>query len=170
MSWLVGEERDTAACLHHLFSHELGAELGRDHHLVDIVESGKAVAFWHEVDEWKASTSATVKMVPAAIKTFGRHLPRAMRTQSMIEQAHPDEPHRYLAYIGVHTDHQGKGLGGALLASMIEECDEQGIAAYLESSNRLNDPLYARYGFVSRGPIELQTGAPECVAMWRTPR
>ena len=170
MSWLVGRERDVASRLRHLFSSELGVELQRTDHLVDTVDSGQAVALWHEVDEWKAANVDVVKTAPAAIRTFGRHLPRALRTNLMIEAAHPVEPHRYLAYLGVHSDRQGEGLGGALLASMTEDCDERGIAAYLESSNPRNVPLYARYGFVSSGPIEVPVGAPEIIAMWRDPR
>jgi len=170
MSWLVGSDRDVAARLGHLFSHTVGAELRRDDHLIDIVDSGQAVALWHEVDEWKPANTDVVKAVPAAIRTFGRHLPRAVRTMTMIERVHPQEPHRYLAYIGVHPDQQGKGFGGALLESMTGECDDRGVAAYLESSSRRNDPLYARYGFVSLGPIELPAGAPEMIAMRRDPR
>lgn len=170
MSWLVGQDRDATARLRHLFGHSLGAETRRDDHLVDVVESGQAVALWHEVDEWKTPNTGVIKMVPAAIRTFGWHLPRALRTLTMIERVHPEEPHRHLAFIGVHPDHQGMGFGGALLASMTEDCDERGVAAYLESSNPLNEPLYARYGFVSRGPIELPSGTPEITAMWRDPR
>ena len=170
MSWLVGPERDTAARLHHLFGHSLGVELERDDHLVDVVDSGQAVALWSEVDEWKTPNIDVVKMVPTAIRTFGRYLPRALRTLTGIERVHPEEPHRYLDFIGVHPDHQGMGFGGALLASMTADCDERGVAAYLESSNPLNEPLYARYGFASRGPIELPSGTPEITAMWRDPR
>ncbi len=169
MSWMVGQERDAERRLRHLFSHALGVELQREDHLVDVADSGQAVALWHEVDEWKTSTPAVVKMVPAAIRTFGRRLPRALQALSMIERVHPDEPHRHLAFIGVHPSQRGTGLGGALLASMTEDCDAQGVAAYLESSNPRNEPLYARYGFVSRGPIELPAGAPEVTAMWRDP-
>jgi len=170
MSWLVGPDRDAAPRLRRLFGHSLGVELRRDDHLVDVVDAGQAVAVWSEVDEWKTPTLGVVKMIPTAIRTFGRHLPRALRTLAGIERVHPEEPHRYLDFIGVHPDHQGKGFGGALLASMTEDCDERGVAAYLESSNPLNEPLYARHGFVSRGPIELPSGTPQITAMWRDPR
>ena len=170
MSWLVGPDRDAAPRLRHLFGHSLGVELQRDDHLVDVVDSGQAVALWHEVDQWKTPNPDVVKMIPPAVRTFGRYLPRALRTLTGIERVHPEEPHRFLGYIGVHPDHQGKGFGGALLASMTEDCDERGVAAYLESSNPLNEPLYARHGFVSRGPIELASGTPQITAMWRDPR
>lgn len=170
MSWMIGPDRDTTSRLSHLFGHTLGVELARTDHLVDITDTGGAVALWRDVDEWKTPTSGIVKMVPSAIKTFGRRLPRALQTMSMIERVHPDEPHRYLAFIGVHPNQQGQGLGGALLATMIEDLDVQGLGAYLESSNERNNALYARYGFESRGPIALPSGAPVITAMWRKPR
>jgi GNAT superfamily N-acetyltransferase len=170
MSWMAGTDGDAGPRLRHLFSHSLGAALRRGDHLVDVCDGGQAAALWHEVDEWKPGTLATIKTIPAALRTFGRHLPRAARATSMIERVHPEEPHRYLELIGVHPSQRGRGLGGALLASMTDELDERGIAAYLESSNPLNEPLYARHGFVSRGLIELPQGAPALMAMWRDPR
>lgn len=170
MSWMIGRGRDTTHRSKHLFGHMIGVELARADHLVDITDDGHAVGLWHEVDQWKTSGAHIVKMAPSAIKTFGRRLPRALQTLSMIEKVHPDEPHRHLAFIGVHPDQQGRGLGGALLAAMTDECDDRGLGAYLESSNRRNDALYARFGFESRGPIALPAGAPELVAMWRRPR
>ncbi len=60
---------------------------------------------------------------------------------------HPDEPHWYLAIIGVDAAHQGKGLGAQLLAAALRRCDEEGVIAYLESSNPANISLYERHGF-----------------------
>ena len=73
-------------------------------------------------------------------------------------------------YIGVRRAAQGTGLGGALLRSMTAECDERGIAAYLESSDPRNDALYARHGFVATGEIVVPRGAPRIMAMWRDPK
>jgi ribosomal protein S18 acetylase RimI-like enzyme len=170
MSWLVGSDRDAAPRLRHLFAHALGVELQRDEHLVDVAHGGRGVALWHEVDEWETGNAAMVRMVPTAVRTFGRRLPLALRVLSRIERVHPREPHRHLAFIGVHPSSQGNGHGGALLAAMTEELDERGTAAYLESSNRANEALYARHGFVAREPIALPPGAPQITPMWRDPR
>jgi len=170
VSWMIGPGRNVGNRLSHLFGHILGVELAHDEHLVDIADPGQAVAFWHDVEQWKASPGQAVKSVPAACRTFGRRLPLALRTVSMIEKVHPAEPHRHLAFIGVHPSCQGQGLGGALLADMAEDCDTRGLGAYLENSNPQNEALYARYGFESRGPVALPTGAPALTAMWRHPR
>lgn len=60
---------------------------------------------------------------------------------------HPKEPHWYLPLIGVDPAHQGRGLGSALLKHTVARCDSEGRAAYLESSNIKNVPLYERFGF-----------------------
>lgn len=79
---------------------------------------------------------------------------------SLLEQTasyHPQEPHWYLPVIGVEPVSQGKGLGSALLALALAQCDEQHAPAYLESSNERNIPLYERHGF--KVLTKLQTGS-----------
>ena len=72
---------------------------------------------------------------------------------------HIEEPHWYLPMIGVDTSQQGRGLGSALLAHRLRECDEQGLPAYLESSNPANISLYQRHGFEVIGEFGVE-GAP----------
>jgi ribosomal protein S18 acetylase RimI-like enzyme len=69
---------------------------------------------------------------------------------------HPEEPHWYLAMIGVDAAHQGKGLGSRLMHGALARCDEEGLIGYLESSNPANIPLYERHGF--RVIAEIQSG------------
>ena len=170
LTWLIGERDDAEARLGHLFGHLLGVELAKDLHAVDIVDGGGGVAIWHEAGDWKTPNRELPRMLVPGIRTFGRRLPRALRTLAMVEKVHPGAPHLYLAFLGVSRDRQGQGLGGALLASMTERCDTEGLAAYLENSNPRNEALYARYGFVSQGPVRLPAGAPPLTAMWREPR
>ncbi len=170
MNWLIGPRADTRARLRLLFEHSLAGELAKPTHIVDIDASCRAVAFWHEVDNWKKPDAPALRMLRSVFKIFRWRLPQTVRLISMVEAAHPEEPHRYLGFIGVDPEHQGKGLGAALLASMAAECDEAGIPAYLESSNPANDALYHRFGFEGRGHIPLPKGAPPITAMWRDPR
>jgi len=69
---------------------------------------------------------------------------------------HPEEPHWYLAIIGVDAAHQGKGLGAQLLQAALARCDDEGLFAYLESSNPANISLYERHGF--RVTAEIRVG------------
>jgi ribosomal protein S18 acetylase RimI-like enzyme len=85
-----------------------------------------------------------------------------------MEEHHIREPHWYLPMIGVEPSQQGRGLGSALLAHRLAECDAQGLPAYLESSNPANVPLYERHGF--RVVAEIQSGdSPTAWPMLRAP-
>jgi ribosomal protein S18 acetylase RimI-like enzyme len=86
-----------------------------------------------------------------------------------MEAHHPEEPHWFLPMIGVDPVHQGKGLGGALLADMCKRLDAENALAYLDSSNVLNIPLYERHGFVVVDEIRMD-GLPPVWPMLRRPR
>jgi len=82
---------------------------------------------------------------------------------------HPDEPHWYLAVLGVDANRQGKGLGSLLMKHALARIDAEGATAYLESSNPRNVPFYERHGFEVIGRI--QSGAsPAVTPMLRRPR
>ena len=168
--FILGGRDDIEARLVHLFSDAVEAELRKSAHLVEMVDSGDAVALWHEVDDWQTSPRALAKSLPSVLKAFGTRLPRALQVLTSAEKVHPSEPHRHLAYIGTRKSREGKGLGSALMRSMLERCDNDGIPTYLESTNPANDAWYASFGFESRGPISLPAGAPVLTAMWRDPR
>jgi GNAT superfamily N-acetyltransferase len=69
-------------------------------------------------------------------------------------QYHPHKPHWYLALVGADPSRQGHGLGSALIKEGLRKCDEQGLPAYLESSNPRNIPLYEWHGFEVVGVIQ----------------
>ena len=79
---------------------------------------------------------------------------------------HPEEPCWYLPLIGVDPTSQGRGYGSALLRYALEEIDRTGAAAYLESSNPRNLPLYERHGFEVLGRIQAGS-SPTVVPMLR---
>lgn len=87
-----------------------------------------------------------------------------------VEKVHPKEPHWYLAVLGTDPAHQGKGVGTAVLAPMLEHCDREGIPAYLESSKPQNVPYYERFGFEVTGEVTIPRGGPTMPLMWRDPQ
>lgn len=86
-----------------------------------------------------------------------------------MEAWRPDEPHWYLTFVGVDPNMQSKGVGHALMSYSAARCDQEGVLAYLESTNPRNVSLYERHGFELIG--EIQVGeAPLIAPMLRRPR
>ena len=109
-----------------------------------------------------------VSALPGYLRAFGHRIGTVSRYQSVAVRTHPrDEPHWYLAIIGVDPLRQGHGLGAALLRSRLRRCDQEGLAAYLESSKLANVPLYQHFGFHVTGSLDLPEGAPVVNTMWR---
>lgn len=78
-----------------------------------------------------------------------------------------ETPHIYLLVLGVRTAHQGKGHGGALLRALIDDCDRQDLAIYLETETEENVRLYEHFGFRMIKQIRLEhLGVP----MWEMMR
>jgi ribosomal protein S18 acetylase RimI-like enzyme len=82
---------------------------------------------------------------------------------------HPEDAHWYLPAMGVDPRSQGKGYGAALLDHGLQACDRGHVAAYLESTNPTNIPLYQRFGFEVIGQIQ-SGGSPVITRMLRTAR
>jgi GNAT superfamily N-acetyltransferase len=84
---------------------------------------------------------------------------------------HPSgRAHEYLWMIGVAPDSQGRGLGTALVQHVLDRCDREGVAAYLEASSARSRTLYERLGFALLDrPLDLPDG-PRMWPMWREPQ
>ena len=78
-------------------------------------------------------------------------------------------PHYYLSVLGTDPDQQGGGVGSALLGPVLDRCDADGIAAYLESSKESNVDFYIRHGFSVTDRIDLPDDGPALWFMWREP-
>jgi ribosomal protein S18 acetylase RimI-like enzyme len=97
-------------------------------------------------------------------------LPLVARGLLDIQRHHPtDPPHWYLAVLGTDPSAQGQGLGSAILRPVLERCDTDGVAAYLESSKERNIDFYARHGFRVTAELRLPRG-PSVWPMWREPQ
>ncbi|MGK5730595.1 GNAT family N-acetyltransferase [Streptomyces sp. URMC 124] len=97
---------------------------------------------------------------------------RARIVAELTEAAHPaDRAHYYLPTIVAAPGRRGEGRGRALLTTVLDRCDEEGMPAYLEASNARSRALYERLGFVLTGtPVDLPDGGPRMWPMWREPR
>jgi GNAT superfamily N-acetyltransferase len=82
---------------------------------------------------------------------------------------HPKERHWYLQMLGTDPEWQGKGVGSALLAPVLQRCDDTGERVYLEASKEENISFYARHGFAVGEEMQVPNG-PKMWTMWRDPR
>jgi GNAT superfamily N-acetyltransferase len=93
-----------------------------------------------------------------------------LRYLSETEKLHPKEPHWYLAVIGVEPTRQGEGLGGELLAAVLERLDTNGVPGYLETSTEANVAWYRHHGFEVQQEVHPARTGPPVWTMWREPR
>lgn len=165
MSWLFGEHQARRLTrLRRFFTHE--AKRHRIHGQVLTTPDHAGGAFWDAPGRWRSSWFQILRSLPVFGPAIGPRMPRALRGLSMIERAHPHEPHWYLAVLGTDPSAQGRGVGGSLMQPVLDRCDEQGLGAYLESSKEQNLAYYARFGFEVTGELTLPNGPPVW-PMWR---
>ena len=138
---------------------------------VTTTEGVHAGALWAPPDKWKLGVMDVAKLAPSAIRLFGRRLKLSLSVLAETDKVHPTQPHWYLGFLGTDPDHQGKGLGSAVLGPVLGRCDTEGIPAYLESSKEANVPFYERHGFAVTDTLDLDKGrGPRMWLMWREPR
>jgi GNAT superfamily N-acetyltransferase len=104
------------------------------------------------------------------LSIWGRKTPDVVRLLAAYERARPRQTHWYLGTLGTDPDRQGRGVGSALLAAVLDRLDADGVPAYLESSKERNLAFYARHGFEVTGQILTPNGGPTLWLMWREPR
>jgi GNAT superfamily N-acetyltransferase len=149
------------------------AEIGNlvpEHREVWIVQDGGGAAVWGPPGRWRVPLARTLGAARPMASVFGRRLALAAWTQLRMERRHPRSPrHWYLHYIGVEPRRQGRGLGGMLMAPVLERCDRDGTPAYLEASTDRSRVLYERNGFALSGTFDMPAGGPPLREMWREP-
>ena len=135
-----------------------------EHGTAYITEGARAAALWLppgvEPDEEAMGAVTAQTLRPEIADDIGLLL------QGMAEH-HPHEPHWYLPLIAADPNWIGQGLGTLLMKHALRRSDEQGIAAYLESSNPRNISFYERHGFRVIGAIQ-HGSSPTMTPMLRT--
>ncbi len=159
-------ERHHVSRIARFFTVDLTVLQGRGE--VHVMPGLEGAALWAAPDQWKMPVREIIRHTVPTARAFGTRAPRALRALSVMEAHHPEEPHWYLAVLGTDPVHQGKGIGSALLAPVLDRCDADGIGAYLESSKESNIGFYRRHGFAVTEEIVLPDG-PSAWGMWRDP-
>lgn len=76
----------------------------------------------------------------------------------LMAQHTPTEDHWYLQLLATHPDWQRQGLGAALMGSMFERSDAEGLPCHLETETLVNVGYYRRHGFEVHSEFDIPTG------------
>lgn len=157
--WLMGENRRRDDALFRFVGDYHRAPTSSDFY-VDEAGRPLGAAIWDPpgyrptLNRWKDTTKA--------LSVFRTRIRRGAIVEELFPTLRPKEPHWYLSTIGAIE--QGRGIGSALLEHRLSQISG---AAYLESSNRTNIPLYERYGFTVVDEVVLPLNGPAIWPMYR---
>lgn len=139
---------------------------GFEHGSVYAADNGRAAAMWLP-PKIEPDSDAIEAILMGSIA-----LDRAAEIDDFFSQMdafHPEESCWYLPLIAADPAFTGRGLGAMLMKHALKRCDEDGLPAYLESSNPRNISLYQRHGFEAIGTIQTAS-SPVMTPMLREPR
>jgi ribosomal protein S18 acetylase RimI-like enzyme len=94
---------------------------------------------------------------------------RFYRGVDHLEHFHDDVegPHHYLAVLGVEPELQGRGVGSALIAPVLERATADGLPCYLETVKERNVTFYRKHGFEVMVETQLPPDGPPAWTMLR---
>lgn len=167
MHWFFPDMDERDRRIERMFRLRVGSLLGQDETYTTDDHAGAAV--WAQPNRWEMPPLPGLLLTLRLLPLTRTRTPLLARGWKLIDAQHPPEPHYYLAILGTEPEAQGRGVGSALLAPVLDDCDRNEIPAYLESSKESNLAFYARHGFRVTGEIDLPEG-PHVWLMWRDPR
>jgi ribosomal protein S18 acetylase RimI-like enzyme len=168
-TWLHPDPDTRAGKVHFFFALAVGV-LARHDETWTVGEGTTGAALWGPRGV-PATTEAEGEALGTAVaeRVGPDDAGRLFELMALMDERHPHEPHEYLWFLGVHPAAQGRGLGSALLAPVLDRADRARSAAYLEATSPRNKALYERHGFVAAAPFAV-AGGPPLWPMWREPR
>lgn len=170
VNWFVREDAGRADAFRRFFDVAV-RRMTLPHDEVYTTADGGGAALWNPPGAWQLEPDDLEALLPDFAHVFGEaKLERSLQGMEMMETAHPTEPHFYLFLLGVHPARHNRGIGSALLQTVLRRCDEEGLPAYLEATSPRNVPLYERHGFVVTDTMTMPDGGPPLWLMWRAPR
>ncbi|MDX6555832.1 MAG: hypothetical protein QOD86_2027 [Miltoncostaeaceae bacterium] len=166
--WLVPDEERRRRLFPEFFRGHARAFIAHEETHLDA--AGTGAALWlPEGRELFADAAAERELGAEVARILGADAERAFRLDEILHAHVPAEPHLLLQILAVVPEAQGRGIGSALIRTVLERADREGVPAYLEATSERNRALYERHGFVFRGAIPVPDG-PTLHAMWREPR
>lgn len=125
-------------------------------------------ALWVPYGDPVMSEERGERFLAELVELCGPYAGRMTEVVALLDDHHPYEPHEYLWFLGVVPGAQGRGIGSALMAPVLERADRAGVPAYLEATSPGSKALYERHGFTATAPLTT-AGAPPIWPMRRPP-
>ena len=132
-------------------------------------EDARCAAIWNPPGTFPLGWYKDARLGLTTTRLVGLRITACARGLMYFASHHPKERHWYLQMLGTDPDWQGRGAGSAIIAPVLERCDDEHERVYLESSKERNIPFYERQGFRVTADIQVP-GGPVVWAMWRDPR
>ena len=129
----------------------------------------RGAAIWQRPGPTEPPPTARLEQLKQAIRFLAVarfSARRAIQFSELSRRHHPKEPHYYLAILGTDPPYQNQGIGSALVQPVLDRCDQEGLPAYLESSNENNITFYQGHGFEVQAELTL-SGGPRIWPMLR---
>jgi len=135
-----------------------------------VTPGAEAAAIWIPPDGEELTAAEEHRLHELMEETAGPEAAASAREiEARFAAAHPAGSFFHLTILATHAGHRGKGLGMALLAETLTRIDALGAAAYLESTNPVNNERYRNAGFEPRAEITMPSGRV-VTTMWRPAR
>jgi GNAT superfamily N-acetyltransferase len=167
MQWFFPDESGRDTRNERFFRLRVRGLLAQDE--VYTTDDHSGAACWAQPGRWEMSPLEGLLFVLRILPMTRTRTPLLAQGWSLVDAAHPKEPHWYLAILGTEPEAQGRGIGSALLEPVLDDCDRNEVPAYLESSKESNLDFYGRHGFRVTRELTLPEG-PTIWPMWREPR
>jgi GNAT superfamily N-acetyltransferase len=108
---------------------------------------GEAVTAWRSPAQMHEGRWEAVRTRLPYLFAFGPAIGRAAKVSALIKAHLPAEGCWYLHYAGCHSDHRGKGFGGAAIRAGLARADAERIKCWLETADAANLAIYRALGF-----------------------
>ncbi len=117
-------------------------------------------------------TPSLLRGLPAATSTVvrkGAAMPWVALQRQRAIAAAAAGPTWHLAFLATDPELRGRGLARCLLEHVLDRCDQDGLAAWLETTAPVNPPLYERFGYRTVSHIDRAGWMPGLWVMRREP-
>ena len=166
LRWSFGEE-DFAKRIRRHFTHYNGENLR--HGWIRLIDDGAGIAVWIPPEGREEHEGIAPAPPGQEVEILGTSAERHAAFWGWVGEREPPEPLVFLSHIGVVPEHQGEGLGSALLRDGLAAADDLGVPSWLETSRANNVTYYERFGFFTALDEDAPDGGPHIWFMRRNP-